>query len=133
MRRRIRCAKEPRFCPRRDRSGGMNSSGERGSFAANVDEGATDEGVDTRETRIRATGAAVDDDASGQICRVQVNGNLHSLNPATSVQALLIELGLGGKRVAVALNRSVIPRSRYGETLLSAGDRVEILEAVGGG
>jgi len=38
-----------------------------------------------------------------------------------------------GRRVAVAVNREVVPRSRFAEHALSAGDRVEILEAVGGG
>lgn len=35
--------------------------------------------------------------------------------------------------VAVAVNREVVPRSRFAERVLGAGDRVEILEAVGGG
>ncbi|HEB89108.1 MAG TPA: sulfur carrier protein ThiS, partial [Deltaproteobacteria bacterium] len=38
-----------------------------------------------------------------------------------------------GRRVAVAVNRQVVVRSRYDETELSEGDRIEILEAVGGG
>ena len=38
-----------------------------------------------------------------------------------------------GRRVAVAVNRDVVPRSLYGSVELSADDRVEILEAVGGG
>ena len=35
--------------------------------------------------------------------------------------------------VAVAVNREIVPRSRWGETLLAEGDRVEILEAAQGG
>ena len=42
-------------------------------------------------------------------------------------------LGLAGRRVAVAVNRDVIPRSAFGSRRLLSGDRVEILEAVGGG
>jgi thiamine biosynthesis protein ThiS len=42
-------------------------------------------------------------------------------------------LSLGDRKVAVAVNRDVVPRSRYDEFELNSGDRVEILEAVGGG
>jgi sulfur carrier protein len=42
-------------------------------------------------------------------------------------------LELVGKRVAVAVNREVVPRSHYRGVVLAADDRVEILEAVGGG
>ncbi len=42
-------------------------------------------------------------------------------------------LGLETRRIAVAVNRDVVPRSTFGERRLEAGDRVEILEAVGGG
>lgn len=50
-----------------------------------------------------------------------------------TVAALLARLEMGGKRVAVSINRNVVPRSRHPEAVVQAGDRVEILEAVGGG
>jgi len=50
-----------------------------------------------------------------------------------TVAALLETLGLAGRRVAVAVNRSVVPRSHHASHVLADGDRVEILEAVGGG
>ncbi len=50
-----------------------------------------------------------------------------------TVRALLRSLELEGKRVAVAVNRDVVPRSHFDSHALAAGDRVEILEAVGGG
>ena len=46
---------------------------------------------------------------------------------------LLEGLELGGKRVAVAVNRDVVIRSRHGSHRIADGDRIEILEAVGGG
>jgi len=49
------------------------------------------------------------------------------------VAELLAQLGMQGKRVALSINRSVIPRSRHPEATVRAADRVEILEAVGGG
>ncbi len=49
------------------------------------------------------------------------------------MRELLDLLGVGERRVAVAVNRGVVPRSAYDTHPLAGGDRVEILEAVGGG
>lgn len=62
-----------------------------------------------------------------------MNGDPTSLAAGTTVTVLLEELGMAGRKVAVAVDRVVVPRSRYGDTLLAPGQRVEILEAVGGG
>lgn len=64
---------------------------------------------------------------------ITVNGAAHEIPDGTSVRGLLGRLGLEGRRVAVALNRTVVPRSAYDTQRLAAGDRVEVLEAVGGG
>ena len=68
-----------------------------------------------------------------QQLKVLVNGAEHEIPPETSVAGLLARLGFGGKRIAVAVNRSVVPRSSFDTRMLAAGDRIEILEAVGGG
>jgi sulfur carrier protein len=52
---------------------------------------------------------------------------------ALSVAALLEARGLAGKRVAVESNGEIVAKSRHAETLLAAGDRIEIVVAVGGG
>lgn len=62
-----------------------------------------------------------------------VNGEPQTLLPPCSVADLLIALEMSGQRVAVAVNREVVVRSRYTEAELANGDRIEILEAVGGG
>jgi len=64
---------------------------------------------------------------------LQVNGEAHVLAVGTTVAALLATLALEGRKLAVAVNRDVVPRARYADVVLAAGDRVEILEAVGGG
>ena len=64
---------------------------------------------------------------------ILVNGDPHRLPAGSTVAALLDRLEMAGKRVAVARNREVVPRSRFAVESLGAGDRVEILEAVGGG
>lgn len=62
-----------------------------------------------------------------------VNGEPRSLPPGCTVQSLLERLGISRGRLAVAVNRDVVPRSTYPARRLAPGDRVEILEAVGGG
>ena len=64
---------------------------------------------------------------------VTVNGEAASIPHGCTVEALLARLDLKQRRVAVAVNRDIVPRSAYCATRLGDGDRVEILEAVGGG
>lgn len=64
---------------------------------------------------------------------VAVNGEPREVPAGCTVDRLLALVGVGGRRVAVAVNRHVVPRSQHGRVVLAAGDRVEILEAVGGG
>jgi sulfur carrier protein len=90
-------------------------------------------GVTGRDTGVfpRACDASDLSEAGG--ATVRVNGVPLDWPEAGSVADLLERLGMQGKRVAVSINRSVIPRSRHGEAPVRAGDRIEILEAVGGG
>jgi sulfur carrier protein len=64
---------------------------------------------------------------------VVVNGDVKKLVNGASVSELLATLDLTGRRVAVAVNREIILRSTFPDIQLADGDRIEILEAVGGG
>jgi sulfur carrier protein len=65
---------------------------------------------------------------------VTVNGAPRALDAtASDVAALVRALGLEGKRIAVERNGEIVPKSRYADTPLSDGDRLEIVGAVGGG
>ncbi len=68
-----------------------------------------------------------------QALSVLVNGEARSVPAGTTVGTLVALLGLRERRLAIAVNRAVVPRSTYDRVALAAGDRVEILEAVGGG
>ena len=65
--------------------------------------------------------------------QVQVNGATERFESDTDVSALLARLQLAGKRVAVERNGEIVPRSRFAQTALANGDRLEIVVAVGGG
>jgi len=62
-----------------------------------------------------------------------VNGESRTVPQGCTVEGLLVRLALDRRRIAVAVNRDVVPRSRFATHPLAAGDRIEILEAVGGG
>lgn len=64
---------------------------------------------------------------------IQLNGETTAVSDGLSVAALLEQLSLSGKRLAVECNGQLVPRSQHAEHVLSAGDRVEIVEAMGGG
>jgi sulfur carrier protein len=64
---------------------------------------------------------------------VIINGEPQQLPAPQTVAALLEARGLAGKRVAVERNGEIVARSLHAETLLAAGDRIEIVIAVGGG
>ena len=65
---------------------------------------------------------------------VQINGTSRTIADRSTVRTLLEELGIADREgTAVAVNMEVIPRSAHGATTLQAGDRIEIVQAVGGG
>ncbi len=65
--------------------------------------------------------------------QLSVNGEPRAFSAPLDVARLLDALALAGKRVAVERNGEIVPRSRYAETPLADGDRLEIVVAVGGG
>jgi sulfur carrier protein len=65
--------------------------------------------------------------------RFLLNGETQECGSALTVQQLLEQRELGDRRVAVAINAAVVPRSRFAEVPIRDGDRVEVLHAVGGG
>ncbi|TKR31160.1 sulfur carrier protein ThiS [Luteimonas gilva] len=65
---------------------------------------------------------------------ILLNGDPVSLpDPAATVAALLAAQGLSERRVAVEVNGEIVPRGLHGEHRLRAGDKVEIVHALGGG
>ena len=64
--------------------------------------------------------------------RIQVNGEPREVAAAT-VLALVEELGLDVRKVAVERNLEIVPRSLHATTALVEGDRVELVQFVGGG
>jgi sulfur carrier protein len=63
-----------------------------------------------------------------------INGQPQYLDPPPATVAELVRaLRLEGKRIAVERNGEIVPKSRYAQTKVHAGDRLEVVAAVGGG
>jgi len=64
--------------------------------------------------------------------RIQVNGDTREVAAGT-ILALVGELGLDPRKVAVERNLEIVPRSLHAQTTLVEGDRIELVVFVGGG
>jgi len=62
-----------------------------------------------------------------------LNGERRDFQPPLTVADLLATIGLGDRRVAVEVNQAIVPRGRHASHALAEGDRVEIIQAIGGG
>jgi thiamine biosynthesis protein ThiS len=65
--------------------------------------------------------------------KLQINGDSREFSSPLTLAGLVEQLGMKQDRVAVELNHEIIPRSRWQQTNLVEGDRLEIVHFVGGG
>lgn len=65
--------------------------------------------------------------------QISVNGEPRALPEGATIAALLAELGLDARKIAVERNAAIVPRSTYAQTPLCAGDQIEIVHFIGGG
>ncbi|HMV12758.1 MAG: sulfur carrier protein ThiS [Nitrosomonas sp.] len=62
-----------------------------------------------------------------------INGEPQQFESSLNLQQLLENMGLQNKRIAIEHNGEIIPRSRFSDYIVTEGDRLEIVVAVGGG
>ena len=65
--------------------------------------------------------------------QIEVNGQEKEVAAGMTVASLLESMSLQPLRVAVEVNRDLVPRSGHGDKTLGLGDVVEIVTLVGGG
>ena len=65
--------------------------------------------------------------------QVTVNGEPREIAENTTAEQLIEALGLAGRRLAMEVNGEILPRSRFAEHRFHPGDRIEIVQAIGGG
>lgn len=64
---------------------------------------------------------------------ILLNGKETELSDSISLQGLISELKVEGKRIAIEVNQEIVPRSTFPTYRLKEGDEVEIVHAIGGG
>ena len=64
---------------------------------------------------------------------ILLNGESRELRAGITVVDLLQAAGFAGRKVAVEINREIVPKSAHAERLIAEGDRIEIVHAMGGG
>ncbi|MDM8566887.1 sulfur carrier protein ThiS [Candidatus Halobeggiatoa sp. HSG11] len=64
---------------------------------------------------------------------ILLNGEPKQITNDLTVAALIKDLDLENKRLAVEINQEIVPRSQFEQCILAVGDKVEIIHAVGGG
>jgi sulfur carrier protein len=69
----------------------------------------------------------------GVIMRVMVNGDSTDIKDCSTVAGLLEDLQIGRDRVAVEVGLEIVPKAQYDTHVLQAGDKIEIVQFVGGG
>jgi thiamine biosynthesis protein ThiS len=64
---------------------------------------------------------------------IQLNGESRETSAGTTVAVLLTQLGLNPARVAIEYNLEILPKAKWAEKQVAHGDRLEIVQFVGGG
>ncbi|MBI5462776.1 MAG: sulfur carrier protein ThiS [Gammaproteobacteria bacterium] len=65
--------------------------------------------------------------------QIIVNGEPREVGTGLTAAQLVDLLELGGRRLAMEINREILPRSQFAKHALREGDRIEIVQAIGGG
>ena len=65
--------------------------------------------------------------------KIVLNGREEDVASDATLADLVAQAGLAGKRVAIEVNREIVPRGDYAARPLAAGDRIEVVHAIGGG
>lgn len=65
--------------------------------------------------------------------KLTVNGEIRDVEGPMTVLGLVESFGLKPQKIAVERNLEIVPRSAYGQVALAEGDRIEIVNFVGGG
>ncbi|MEM9572590.1 MAG: sulfur carrier protein ThiS [Pseudomonadota bacterium] len=65
--------------------------------------------------------------------QIFLNGESRNIDPGTSIEALVLSLSDDPRGIAIERNLEIVPKAEHGQTLLEEGDRLEVVQFVGGG
>ena len=67
------------------------------------------------------------------VAKIQLNGDPYEINDGTNLNALLNKLKIQKNKVAIEVNGEIIEKNKYTNLILNKGDKVEIVQFIGGG
>ncbi|MEL6473062.1 MAG: sulfur carrier protein ThiS [Pseudomonadota bacterium] len=65
--------------------------------------------------------------------QIFLNGEAMQIEPGLTLKALVERLADDPRGVAIERNLEIVPKTLHGETMLEDGDRLEVVQFVGGG
>ena len=67
------------------------------------------------------------------VAKIQLNGNSYEINNGTNLNELLNKLKIQKNKVAIEVNGEIVEKNKYPNFILNKGDKVEIVQFIGGG
>ena len=67
------------------------------------------------------------------VAKIQLNGNSYEINDGTNLNELLNKLKIQKNKVAIEVNGEIVEKNKYPNLILNKGDKVEIVQFIGGG
>ena len=67
------------------------------------------------------------------VAKIQLNGTPYEISDGTNLNELLIKLKIQKNKVAIEVNGEIVEKNKYPNLILSKGDKVEIVQFIGGG
>ena len=67
------------------------------------------------------------------VAKIQLNGDPYEINTGTNLDKLLNKLKIQKNKVAIEVNGEIVEKNKYPNLILNKGDKVEIVQFIGGG
>ena len=67
------------------------------------------------------------------VAKIQLNGTPYEINTGTNLNELLNKLKIQKNKVAIEVNGEIVEKNKYQNLILNKGDKVEIVNFIGGG
>ena len=67
------------------------------------------------------------------VAKIQLNGGSYEINNGTNLNELLNKLKIRKNKVAIEVNGEIVEKNKYPNLILNKGDKVEIVQFIGGG
>ena len=67
------------------------------------------------------------------VAKIQLNGDPYEINNGSNLNELLNKLNIQKNKVAIEVNGEIVEKNKYSNLILNKGDKVEVVQFIGGG